>query len=118
MNMPEVPLSSRREFLKTSSSAALAGAILAPQILRARAKDVSPGETLKVGLVGCGGRGTGAAAQALKADANIELIAVADAFDRPIAGSLKAITTEAGEDKVKVPANNKFVGLDAYQKVI
>ena len=82
---------SRREFLKTSSSAALAGAILAPQILRAQAKAVSPGETLKVGLIGCGGRGTGAAAQALKADANVALVALGDVFERPLNSSIKAI---------------------------
>src|SRR5262245_18706832 len=114
MKNSDPSLTSRRDFLKSSSAAALA----APFVLTAQAKDVSPGETLKVGLVGCGGRGTGAAAQALKADQNVELVAVGDAFERPIAGALKAISTEAGEDKVKVRANSRFVGLDAYQKVI
>ncbi|HXJ56244.1 MAG TPA: Gfo/Idh/MocA family oxidoreductase [Verrucomicrobiae bacterium] len=118
MNKPEVPLSSRREFLKTSSSAALAGAILAPQILRGQAQAVSPGETLKVGLIGCGGRGTGAAAQALKADANVALVALGDVFERPLHSSIKAIEAETGPEKIKVKPENMFAGLDAYKKVL
>lgn len=111
-------LTTRRDFLKSSSAAAIAGSFAAPFILTSSGKDVSPGDTLKVGLVGCGGRGTGAAAQALKADTNVELIAAGDAFERPIAGALKAIAGEAGKDKVKVASENMFVGLDACQKVI
>src|SRR5262245_43063078 len=120
MNTPEPNLPSRRAFLKTSSTAALAGAILAPHILTPRALAVSPGETLKIGLVGCGGRGNGAAAQALKADPNVELTALGDVFERTLSGSLKAIEAEAGEDKakVKVKPENMFSGLDAYKKVI
>src|SRR5262245_2282940 len=120
MNTPEPNLPSRREFLKTSSTAALAGAVLAPHILTSRARAASPGETLKIGLIGCGGRGNGAAAQALKADPNVELFAIGDVFERPLAAALKAIEAEAGEDKekVKVKPENMFVGLDAYKKVI
>ena len=118
MNNSDSLLTSRRDFLKSSSAAALAGTFAAPFILTSSGKDVSPGDTLKVGLVGCGGRGTGAAAQALKADTNVELIAAGDAFERPIAGALKAIAGEAGKEKVKVASDNMFVGLDAYQKVM
>jgi myo-inositol 2-dehydrogenase / D-chiro-inositol 1-dehydrogenase len=118
MKTPETSWTSRREFLKTSSTAVLAGAVMAPSILTSRAQTVSRGETLRVGLIGCGGRGTGAAAQALKADPNVELHAVGDAFPEPLAGSLRAIAAEAGADKVKVKPENRFVGLDAYQKVI
>ena len=118
MNTPENPLTSRREFLKTSSTAALAGAMAAPHLFTAKARAVSPGDTLKVGLIGCGGRGTGAAAQALKADSNVQLFAVGDVFEPALSGSIKAVVAEAGEDKVKVAPERMFVGLDAYQKVI
>ena len=118
MNNPDSSLTSRRDFLKTSTTAAFAGALASPFVLTGNAQNASPGGTLKIGLIGCGGRGTGAAAQALKADSHIELVAVADAFERPMAGSLKAIAGEAGQEKVKVKPENMFVGLDAYRKVI
>ena len=118
MNTPEGSLSSRREFLKTSSTAALAGAIVVPHFLTSKARAASPGETLKVGLIGCGGRGTGAAAQAMKAEANVELFAVGDVFERAANGAIKAVAAEAGADKVKVKPDKIFVGLDAYRKVI
>jgi predicted dehydrogenase len=101
----------RRDFLK---SAALVGAAaLAPQVYAAG------GETLRVGLIGCGGRGTGAAAQALKADRNIKLVAMGDAFEDRLIQSLNALKRD--EDigsRVEVPQENQFVGFDAYQKVI
>ena len=81
MNSSESPLTTRREFLKTSSTMAIASAIAAPHILSS-ARAASPGDTLKVGLIGCGGRGTGAAAQAMKADSNVELFAVGDVFEK------------------------------------
>jgi myo-inositol 2-dehydrogenase / D-chiro-inositol 1-dehydrogenase len=117
--MQTVPLGpSRREFLKTASSAGLAGALVGPQVFAARAGAVSPGETLRVGLIGCGGRGTGAAAQALKADKNVQLTAAGDVFERAVTGSLQAVAAEAGQDKIKVRPENIFIGLDAYQKVL
>ena len=108
----------RRQFLKSSTAAALAGAVAGPFILNTRSSAASPGDTLRVGLVGCGGRGTGAAAQALKSEGEVHLVAVGDVFEKPMAGALKAVAKEAGEEKVKVKAENMFVGLDAYQKVI
>jgi predicted dehydrogenase len=77
------------------------------------------GGQLKVGLVGCGGRGTGAAAQALTADSQVKLVAVGDVFAPQIEnalGSLKANKRIA--DQVAVAADHKFVGLEAYRKVI
>ncbi len=74
---------------------------------------------LKIALVGCGGRGTGAAVQALKADENVELVAMADAFEDRLKGSLANIAQEMGETKkINVPAKNQFVGFDAAQKAI
>ncbi len=90
----------------------------APGILGTRSLAASPGDPIRVGLVGCGGRGTGAAAQALKAGPDIHLVSVGDAFEKQLGGSIKAVSSEVGEDKVKVKADKMFVGLDAYQKVI
>jgi predicted dehydrogenase len=118
MNQFEDTPTSRRQFIKTSATAAVGGALAGPLIFNTNSSAASPGETLKVGLIGCGGRGSGAAAQALKADGNVELVAMGDAFERPMKGALKAIASEAGEDKVKVKAENTFVGLDSYRKVI
>ncbi len=70
-----------------------------------------------MGLVGCGGRGTGAASQALKADDFAELTAVADVDQARVDDSLEQLTKINGA-KVKVEPKNVFLGLDAYQKVI
>ena len=80
-------------------------------------KGAPAGKALRVGLVGCGGRGTGAAAQALKADDYAELTAVADVFQGQIDNCLARLIKAAGP-KVKVEKSNMFLGLDAYQKVI
>ena len=110
MNQPE----NRREFIKASAAAAIA----APFILTssARGQD-SPGETLRVGLVGCGGRGSGAAAQALAADKNIAITAMGDAFEEQIRRALPGLR-KAHPEKVKVEPENCFAGMDAYKKVI
>ncbi|MBI5083629.1 MAG: Gfo/Idh/MocA family oxidoreductase [Acidobacteria bacterium] len=99
-------LPGRRDLLKT-------GTLAFPAILSA-AQGARP---LKVGLVGCGGRGTGAAAQALKADDYSELVAVADIEMERIDASLARLQKAAGV-KVKVEPDRKFIGLDAYRKVI
>lgn len=108
---------SRRHFLKTSTAATLGGMMAAPSILRGQEDGISPGELLKVGLIGCGGRGTGAANQALKADRAVQLTAMGDAFADRLEGSLNSLAG-AQPDKVKVDKGNRFVGLDAYKKVI
>ncbi len=74
-------------------------------------------DTLKVGLIGCGGRGTGAANQALSADKNVVLTAMADVFEGQLKGSLEALKKENG-NKIQVDPDHQFVGLEAYQKVI
>ncbi len=76
-------------------------------------------ETLKVGLVGCGGRGTSAASQALKADPNAKLVALADVFYDKIERSLK--TLERNKEiaaRLNVEKDHQFVGLDAYRHLI
>ena len=77
---------SRRDFLKTSAAAALAGACHV-----AAQAHVAGNDLLRVGLIGCGGRGTGAAAQALNADRNVQLVALADAFEDRLQQSLATL---------------------------
>jgi predicted dehydrogenase len=109
---------SRRHFLKTSG-AITAASIAAPFVFTGRSADLSPGDTIRVGLVGCGGRGTGAAQQALRADQNVHLVAMGDAFEEQIGHSLKALQGVPDlAEKLKVEDAKKFVGLDAYHKVI
>lgn len=108
-------VTSRRDFLKTS--AALGGALAAPAILPGHLFAGANRDTLRVGLVGCGGRGSGAADQALSADPNVVLTALGDAFPEPLQNSLKNLQKKHAE-KVKVAPDHCFVGLDAYQKVI
>ena len=72
---------------------------------------------LKVGLIGCAGRGTGAAVQALQADPDAVLTAMGDVFEDRLNESYQELIKEA-KDKVKVSNQNKFVGFDAYLKVI
>ncbi len=118
MKQENLSLGSRREFIR-ASTAVTAGLVAAPFVLTGRGAALSPGDTIKVGLIGCGGRGTGAAKQALNADSNVQLVAMADAFESQVKnahGTLKN-DREVGE-KVKVESPKLFVGLDAYQRLI
>jgi predicted dehydrogenase len=115
MNTPSNSLTTRREFLKTS--VLVSGVLAAPAILPGGALATEKTDTIRVGLVGCGGRGSGAASQALSADPNVVLIAMGDAFEDQLQKSLQSLQKEHGE-KVKVTSDKCFVGLDAYQKVI
>jgi predicted dehydrogenase len=115
--MKDTPVSSeRRDFLKTATG--IVGTTVAagfPAIISAQ----SVTNAIKVGLVGCGGRGTGAAMQALRADDYTELSAVADIEQGQIDKCLETLkrARTAGE-RVKVESSNQYLGLDAFQKVI
>src|SRR5262245_22080103 len=114
----ESPNPSRREFLKTSGIAA--GALIGGLAMSGRAYAAGD-DTLKVGLVGCGGRGSGALKNALLADKNIKVTAMADLFPDKIDRSLSLIENELKEqakEKVDVPQERRFSGFDAYQKLI
>jgi len=114
MSVQSEPSTSRRDFLKQTSGA-LAGAALAGAIgARAWAGEQN---TIQVALVGCGGRGTGAAVNALSTQGPTRLVAMADVFDSHLKNSLKNLTTQFGE-KVDVPAGRQFGGLDGYRKAI
>ncbi|MCK5442040.1 MAG: Gfo/Idh/MocA family oxidoreductase [Maribacter sp.] len=108
---------SRRTFVK--NTALLSGAMVLPSFQMDAMVNVFNDKKLKIALVGCGGRGTGAAVQALRADDNVELVAMADAFEDRLKGSLMNISKEMGETKkVNVKEKNQFVGFDAAQKAI
>src|SRR5262249_35863188 len=95
---------------------AVGGALLGGLAIE-RCAHAAPDDTLKLALVGCGGRGTGAADQALSTKGSVKLVAMADAFADAFEPRLKALT-DAQPDRVDVPPERRFVGLDSYQKAI
>lgn len=103
----------RRQFTQTTGAASI---LTAASTLRAQQKADSS-ETLRIGLVGCGGRGTGAASQALGADYNAKIVAMADVDEKQIEGSINSLAQKY-PDRVDVKPDKKFIGLDAYQKLI
>ncbi|HEY3395074.1 MAG TPA: Gfo/Idh/MocA family oxidoreductase, partial [Lacipirellulaceae bacterium] len=119
---------SRRAFL-TTSSALVGGAMLGANSAIARSSHPSGSDEIKVAVIGCGGRGTGAATQALATKGPVTLWAMADAFESNLKGSLRSVRrqVERGkrdgnplfEDcKIDVPEERQFTGLDAYKKAI
>ncbi|MBK8702611.1 MAG: Gfo/Idh/MocA family oxidoreductase [Saprospiraceae bacterium] len=112
---------SRRDFVKTAG--VVAGAmVLAPSAMAAGVYSAGE-ETIRVGLVGCGGRGTGAAVQALLAHKSVKLVAMADAFRDNLDNSYKQIGQELTANglelsRLQVPEDHKFTGFDGYTKVI
>jgi myo-inositol 2-dehydrogenase/D-chiro-inositol 1-dehydrogenase len=107
---------SRREFLKTSSILT-AGAVAANTLNIARSAHAAGDDEIKIALIGCGGRGTGAAEQALSTQGKVKLVAMADAFRDRIDQAFTHLST-VKKDLVDVPEERKFVGFDAYQKAI
>jgi len=102
----------RRAFLKTGAAAAALGTLTVARTAHAAGSDV-----LRIGLVGCGGRGSGAAANALDADPNSRLVAMADAFADRLQGSLASLKGRYGE-RAAVDPERCFTGFDAYQKLL
>ncbi|MEZ0386487.1 MAG: Gfo/Idh/MocA family protein, partial [Verrucomicrobium sp.] len=115
MNHSSFNALNRRSFL--GRSAVIAPALFPFVLKGATGDDAKNADTLKIGLVGCGGRGTGAAQQALSADYNTTLYAVADAFAEKAEASVKMLG-DTFAARVDVPKERQFVGLDAYQKLI
>ncbi len=110
--MAETSDSSRRRFLKTTAAGALAAGLPLVRSVHAAGSDV-----LRVGLVGCGGRGTGAAVNALNADPNTRLVALADIFPARMSVALRQLQQAKGA-QVAVDADHQFDGFDGYRKVI
>lgn len=107
---------SRRRFLQGSSLLVAGGAVLG-QLNLARAAHAFGDATLKFGLIGCGGRGTGAAHDVLTSPGPTKLVAVADAFDNNIQACLRGLNREF-PDKLDVPKERQFVGFDGYKQVL
>lgn len=111
---------SRRDFVK-SSAAAVVPIVAGGLLVSPRRAFATKASELRVGLIGCGGRGTGAAFQALNADSNAILYAMGDVFPDRIEKSLQGLTKQLGEHaplRLQVPTERQFIGFDAYQQVI
>jgi predicted dehydrogenase len=115
---------SRRDFVKQSSL--LAGGVLAAPLFSGANVFSGADDTIKVALVGCGGRGTGAAVQALSTKQNVKLVAMADAFRDRLDRAYTRITSRENDSdskikisaRVDVPEERKFTGFDGYLKAI
>jgi predicted dehydrogenase len=103
----------RRNFVKAAAAVGAASSINSFAISKPTANDTE----LKVALVGCGGRGSGAAAQALQVRKGVKLIAMADAFADKVEGSLANLQKTMG-DQIDVPEDRRFSGFDAFKKAI
>src|SRR5215213_7640104 len=111
-NTSDTPLP-RRAFLARSAAAIAATSIVGfPAIVRANNEKI-----LKLGIVGCGGRGTGAIGNALSADKNVVLTAMGDVVRDRIYTSFENIS-KTKPDQVKVEEGKKFVGLEAIDEVL
>jgi predicted dehydrogenase len=113
--MSNTPISTRRTFLKKSAAASAFAGMTVPHVFAAE------DNTVGVALVGCGGRGTGAAAQALSVvSLPTKLMAMADVFDSKLNGSYQTISNEMKNKpgKVDVPEERRFLGFDAYKKAM
>jgi myo-inositol 2-dehydrogenase/D-chiro-inositol 1-dehydrogenase len=106
----------RRSFLKTASTAVASTSILGTLSIERSAFAAST-DTLKLALIGCGGRGSGAASQALSTAGPVKLVAMADVFKDRLDTSLQALTTKH-PDRVDVPTDRQFVGFEAYKQAI
>lgn len=114
---------SRRDFVRQGTL--LAGGLVAAPLLSRANYFSGADDVIRVALVGCGGRGTGAAMQALSTTQNVRLVAMADAFRDRLEDCLKAITSDENAEKgkniksrVDVPEERRFTGFDAYLKAI
>lgn len=109
-------LTTRRAFVKSSSL--LAGGLMAAPLFSKANYFSGADDSIKIALIGCGGRGTGAATQALSTKQNVKLVAMADAFRDRLDHSYKSIAEEIDAKRIDVPEDRKFTGFDAYEKAI
>ena len=108
----------RRVFL-SASGGALAAAALGSTSLHAFPSSFhnSVDDTIRVGLVGCGGRGTGAVTNALNVEPRAKLVAMGDIFGDRVDSSHKNLLDEDNADRIDVPEERRFAGWDAFEKV-
>ena len=117
---------SRREFVKTS--ALLTGGVMTMPLLSKANFFSGADDTIKVALIGCGGRGTGAAMQACLTKQNVKIVAMADAFRDRIDNCYKSLTVDdinegSGtpkniKNRIDVPEERKYIGFDGYKKAM
>lgn len=113
---PNSHLTSRREFLVTTGRAAAISALAGVALPHVHAAE---NNTINVALIGCGGRGSGAAVNALSVKRGpLKLVAMADVFDHRLKSSYEALKREKVGSSVEVPEDHKFIGFDAYQKAM
>ena len=117
---------SRREFVKQTT--VLAGGLIAAPLFSQANYFSGSADEIKIALIGCGGRGTGAAMQAMLTKQNVKLVAMADAFRDRLDSCYKTLTAEDISDwsgakgniknKIDVPEERKYTGFDAYTKAM
>ena len=117
LNPPSSPApTTRRDFLKKTSTAVAGGTLLGGLTLE-RSAFAAGSDTLRIALIGCGGRGSGAADQALSTSGGVKLVAMADVFEDKLQGSLGNLKKQHA-DRVEVPKEHQFIGFDAYKQAI
>ncbi|MBE8720439.1 Gfo/Idh/MocA family protein [Sphingobacterium pedocola] len=104
----------RRDFIKSSSIIAGSAAVT---LTSASSVFAAGNDVIKVALIGCGGRGTGAAADALESGQNVRIVAMADAFQDNLDSSLKNLKQKY-TDKIDVPASRQYVGFEGYKSAV
>src|SRR5688572_5575028 len=115
MNPPVDPKTSRRSFLATAGKVTAVSALAGVKIPFVHAAEDN---TLQVALIGCGGRGTGAADNALSVTGPpLKLVAMADVFERKLNGSFDTLKRKHG-DRVDVPQDRKFIGFDGFKNAM
>ncbi|MEK6235732.1 MAG: Gfo/Idh/MocA family oxidoreductase, partial [Planctomycetales bacterium] len=115
-SQPKTPQTNRRDFMAATGAAAAGGA-LASNLIFPGGVHAAGDDVIRVVLLGCGGRGTGAVSQIFNSKGNVKLVAVADAFADKANGCLSRLRRQA-ESKVDVPPERVFDGLDGYKKAI
>jgi len=114
--MSKITNEGRRDFIKKSSAVALGGALIGSMPGQLHAYINEP-QQIKIGLVGCGGRGRGALFEALKASPAVRVVAIADAFEDKVKRTL-GLLEQNFKERCDVTKDTVFIGLDAYKKVI
>lgn len=104
---------SRRDFIKTTSAATLAAMIPTTGVMFASGSD-----KVRVGLIGCGGRGTGAAIDCINSSSNVVITAMGDLFQDRLESSLKRLTEKSKKENLSITPERCFSGFDAYKKVL
>ncbi len=113
---PPIKDASRRDFLQKSSAAVVGGSLVAT-LGAARTVHAAGSDILKVGLIGCGGRGSGAAVNAMRAEDNLQLVALADAFEDQLDHCKEILQRQIGK-KYAVNDEHCFIGFDAYKQLL